>query len=234
MRFERPLLEGTLVRRYKRFLADVKLDNGTEVTVHCANPGSMMGCSEPGSKVLVSVASDPRRKFKHQLEIIYAGRIPVGIHTGRPNSVVAEGIGKGVVPELAGYATMRREVLYGRDRRVDLLLEGNGLRSCFVEVRGVSMASGDVAMFPDAMTDNGVGEMAELVDIVREGNRAMVFFLAQRADVQRFKIADAIDTEFGQALRDAIARGVEVVCYRAKVTKRGIELDRQLPVDLNP
>jgi sugar fermentation stimulation protein A len=234
VRFEQPLIEGTLVRRYKRFLADVKLTNGQEVTVHCANPGSMTGCSEPGSKVLVSVAADPRRKFKHQLEIIYAGRIPVGIHTGRPNAVVAEAVGKGLIPELAGYATLRREVLFGRDRRIDLLLEGNGLRSCYVEVKGVSLAAGDVAMFPDSITENGPQHMAELVDIVREGNRAMVFFLAQRADVERFKIADSADPEFGQAIRDAIARGVEIICYRAKVTRRGIEIDKPVPVELAP
>jgi len=234
VRFEQPLIEGTLVRRYKRFLADVKLNNGQEVTVHCANPGSMTGCSEPGSKVLVSVAADPRRKFKHQLEIIYAGRIPVAIHTGRPNAVVAEAIGKGLLPELAGYATLRREALFGRDRRIDLLLEGNGLRSCYVDVKGVSLANGEVAMFPDTITEGGIEQMAELVDIVREGNRAMIFFLAQRADVERFKIADHVDPEFGQAIRDAIARGVEVVCYRAKVTRRGIEIDKPVVIDLNP
>jgi sugar fermentation stimulation protein A len=233
VRFEQPLIEGTLVRRYKRFLADVKLTNGQEVTVHCANPGSMTGCSEPGSKVLVSMALDPRRKFKHQLEIIYAGRIPVGIHTGRPNAVVAEAIGKGLIPELAGYSTLRREVLFGRDRRIDILLAGNGLRSCYVDVKGVSLANDEVAMFPDVVTENGEEQMSELVDIVREGRRAMVFFLAQRADVARFKISDSADPEYSQAIRDAVARGVELVCYRAKVTRRGIEIDRQVPVDLS-
>ncbi|MEK7706163.1 MAG: DNA/RNA nuclease SfsA, partial [Myxococcota bacterium] len=126
MRFEQPLVEGTLLRRYKRFLADVRLDNGDEVTAHCANPGSMQGCSEPGSKVLLSVSSDPARRFRHELEIIYAGRTPIGVHTGRPNAIVAEAVSSGRVPELAGYATLRREVVYGRNSRVDLLLEGNG------------------------------------------------------------------------------------------------------------
>jgi len=234
VRFEQPLLEGTLLRRHKRFLADVRLDNGEEVTAHCANPGSMQGVSEPGSKVLVSVDKDPHRKFKHELEIIYSGRILVGIHTGRPNAVVSEAVSKGVIPELAGYATMRRDVEFGRDRHIDLLLEGNGLRTCFVAVKSVTMSEGDAAMFPDAVTERATRQMSELVDIVREGNRAMVFFLAQRADVERFRVADQMDVEFGQALRDAMARGVEVVCYRAKVQRRGIELDRRLAVEIAP
>jgi sugar fermentation stimulation protein A len=233
VRFEQPLIEGTLLRRYKRFLADVRLNNGSEVTAHCANPGSMLGCSEPGSKVLLSVHDDPRRKFKHQLEIIYAGRTPVGVHTGRPNAVVAEAIQQGKIDELAGYATMRREVRYGRDSRIDLLLEGNGLRPCYVEVKNVTLAQDGVAYFPDAVTVRGTKHMSELTDIVREGNRAMVIFVAQRSDVGEFRPADHIDTEFGQALRDAAARGVEVSCYRAKVTRRGIALDKQLDVDLS-
>ncbi len=232
MRFEQPLIEGILVRRYKRFLADVRLRNGENITAHCANPGSMLGCCEPGSKVLLSVHDDPGRRFKHQLEIIYAGRTPVGIHTGRPNSVVAEGIESGAVEELAGYAKLRREVPYGRDSRIDLLLEGNGLRTCFVEVKNVTMAHDNVAYFPDAVTARGTRHMSELTNLVREGYRAMVFFVAQRSDVAGFRPAEHIDTEFAQALRDAAARGVEVVCYRAKVTRKGIGLDSKLKVEL--
>jgi len=232
VRFEQPLIEGTLVRRYKRFLADVKLRNGSEVTAHCANPGSMMGCSEPGSKVLLSVHDDPRRKFKHQLEIIYAGRTPVGVHTGRPNAVVAEAIQRGKIEELAGYATLRREVPVGRDSRLDMVLEGNGLRSCYVEVKNVTLAQDGVAYFPDAVTERGARHMSELTDLVREGNRAMVVFVAQRSDVKVFRPADHIDPDFSQALRDAAARGVEVLCFRAKVTRRGIGLDNKLEVNL--
>ncbi|MEE8409956.1 MAG: DNA/RNA nuclease SfsA [Myxococcota bacterium] len=233
MRFDQPLIEGTLLKRYKRFLADVRLNNGSKITAHCANPGSMMGCSEPGSKVLLSVHDDPRRKFMHQLEIIYAGRTPVGVHTGRPNAVVAEAIEAGKVSELAGYATLRREVQVGRNCRIDLLLKGNGLRPCYVEVKNVTLAQDGVAYFPDAVTTRGVKHMVELTDLVREGNRAMVIFLAQRADVNQFRLADHIDPDFGQALRDAAARGVEVICYRAKVTRRGIALDTLLEVDLS-
>lgn len=233
MRFEQPLVEGTLLRRYKRFLADVRLENGDEVTAHCANTGSMQGCSEPGSKVLLSISDDPTRRFRHELEIIYSGRTPIGVHTGRPNAVVAEAVSSGRVPELAGYATLRREVTYGRNSRVDLLLEGNGLRPCFVEIKNVTLADGAVAMFPDAVTERGTRHVLELTDMVREGNRAMVLFVAQRPDVERFRPADHIDPEFGQVLRDATARGVEALCYRAKVTRRGIELETRLTVDLS-
>jgi sugar fermentation stimulation protein A len=194
----------------------------------------MIGCSDPGSKVLISVRNDPRRKLKHQLEIIYAGRTPVGIHTGRPTSIVAEAIGKGRVDELAGYATMRRDVQFGRSRRIDLFLEGNGLRPCYIDVENVTLADDSIAYFPDAVNERGPERMSDLTDIVREGNRAMVMFVAQRSDVESFRPADHIDVEFGQALRDAVARGVEPVCYRAKVTRRGIELDQRLPVQIDP
>lgn len=232
MRFENPLIEGTLLRRHKRFLADVKLSSGEEVTVHCAHPGSMLGCSEPGSKVLISMTDDPRRRFKHQLEIIYAGRTPVGIHTGRPAGVVAEAIIAGRLSEMAGYAQMRRDARYGRDSRIDLLLEGNGLRPCYITVKNVTLADDGVAYYPDAITEGAAKQMADLTDVVREGNRAVVFFVAQRADVEKFRPADHLDPEFAQTFRDAVARGVETFCYRAKVTRRGIELDSQLEMEL--
>jgi sugar fermentation stimulation protein A len=232
MRFEQPLIEGTLLRRHKRFLADVKLNNGDEITVHCANPGSMMGCSEPGSKVLISQTVDPRRKFKHQLEIIYAGRTPVGIHTGRPVTVVGEAIMEARIPELAGYAQLRRDAKYGRDNRIDLLLEGNGLRNCYIEVINVTLADDNVAYYPDVVMPEGPAHLDELTDLVREGNRAMLFFVAQRADVTKFRPADHLDPEFSQALRDAIARGVEPMCWRSRVTRKGIELDEQMLIEL--
>jgi sugar fermentation stimulation protein A len=232
MRFEQPLIEGTLVRRHKRFLADVRLGSGEEITVHCAHPGSMMGCSEPGSKVLLSANSDPRRRFKHQLEIIYSGRTPVGIHTGRPVTLVYEAIMAGKIGELAGYATMRRDARYGRDNKIDLLLEGNGLRPCYIEVANVTLGQDGTAYYPDSVITDGPAHMDELTDLVREGNRAMLFFVAQRSDVERFKPADHIDAELAQAMRDAFARGVEPVCYNAKVARKAIELDLRLPIEL--
>lgn len=232
MRFEQPLIEGTLKARNERFVAEVELVSGEAVNARCANPGTMLGCSEPGSKVLLSVHDDPRRKFKHQLEIIYSGRTPVGVHTGRPSSVITEALQQGLIPELAGYAKMRREVPFNRDSKISILLEGNGLRPCYIDVLNVTMANGEVALFPDGAEDRLIDRMTELTDLVREGNRAMVLYLAQRADVERFRLADDIDPEYGQAFRDAVARGVETLCYRARVTKEGIDFDERLVMEI--
>src|SRR5688572_28429785 len=161
-----------------------------------------MGCAEPGSKVLVSIHDDPRRKLKHQLEIVYAGRIPVGVHTGRPTAVVAEAITQAKIGELAGYAQMRRDTRSNRNTRIDLLLEGNGLRTCYIQVKNVTLAYETVAYFPDVVSGNETDQLSELTDLVREGNRAMIIFVAQRADVEWFRPADHIDPDFGQGFRD--------------------------------
>lgn len=213
-------------------MADVKLRTGDHITAHCVNPGSLMGCAEPGSRVLVSVRDDPRRKFKHQLEIVYAGRTAVGIHAGRPINLLVEAVSAGKLPQIAGYATLRRVHSVPRVSTVDVVLEGNGLRPCHITVRNVTMAYEQVAYYPDAINQRDIADMVELTDLVREGQRAAVFLLVQRSDVEWFRPADHIDAESALAFRDAVARGVEVMCYRAKVTRRGIELDKKLPVDL--
>lgn len=233
MRFDQPLVVGTLKARNKKFVAEVELDNGEAITARCANPGSMLGVYEPGSKALLSVHDDPRRKFKHQLEIIYAGRTAVGVHTGRPIHIVTEALQQGLIPELAGYAKMRRDVPFNRDSKISILLEGNGLRPCYVEVLNVTLADEKTAFFPDAPDDIMIDRMVELTDLVREGNRAMIIYLAQRLDVERFRPADHIDPEFGQAYRDAVARGVETLGFRANVSREAIEFDERLIMDLD-
>lgn len=233
MRFDQPLIEGTLIRRQRKFVADVLLATGEEVSVHLANPGSLMGCAEPGSKVLVSKQINPRIKFEHQLEIIYAGRTPVGIHAGRPAAVMAEAISQAKVPELAGYAELTRDTNQHRKCRIDLVVRGNGLRPCYLKAESVTLSNEGVAYFPDAVYSNSAEVMSELTNLVREGNRVMVVMLAQRADVNTFKLADHIDPEFCQVFRDAVARGVETTCYRSRVTRRGIELDQRLDMDLS-
>ncbi len=232
MRFEQPLIEGTLLRRRQKFQADIKLRTGDEITAHCAHSGNMTGCSDPGSRVLVSVHEDPRRRFKHQVEIVYAGRTPIGIHAGRPGDVLFEAMVQGKIQDLAGYAQLRRGVRPRKLNHVDLLLEGNGLRPCHISTKSVTLALDRVAYFPDAILSRAPQELSELTDLVREGSRAVLFLLVQRADVEGFRPADHIDPEFGQAFRDAVARGVEVLCYRAKIGRKGIELDRKLNVDL--
>jgi sugar fermentation stimulation protein A len=234
LRFEETLLEGTLEERTKPFHARIRLRSGERVMAHCANPGSMQGCSDPGSRVLLSVHKNARRRHAHQMEIVYAGRVAIGVHSGRPTTVLVESIRQGKISEVAGYATLRREVQVPKVSCVDLVLEGNGLRTCKVVAKNVTLAQGNTAYYPDAVMEHAYAELTELTNLVREGSRAMIFLLAQRADVETLRPADAINPEYGQAFRDAIARGVEIACYRAKVTRKGIELDKRLPVDLAP
>jgi sugar fermentation stimulation protein A len=232
MRFEQPLIEGTLVRRQSKFLMEVKLRTGEEIVAHCANPGSMIGCSEPGSRVLLSSHEDPRRRFKHQLEIIYSGRVPIGVHTGRASSIVAEALMASKIPEVAGYATMRKEPRQARGSHIDIVLEGNGLRPCYIQAENVTLAYDNIAYYPDIVFPEGIKHLQTLTNLVREGHRGMFILVAQRTDVESVRPADHIDTEYSQAFRDAVARGVEVLCYRAKVARKGIEFDKKLPLDL--
>ena len=230
MKFEQALVEGKLIRRYNRFLADVRLSSGEEITAHCANPGSMKGVSEPGSKVLLSVNSSPRRKFNHQLEIVYSGRTPVGIHTSRPISVVSEALENGQIPELAGYAMLRRQTRVRGQQRIDLVLEGNSLRPCYVLVENVTSATNDTCYFPDIRYPTGITTSEHLTNLIREGNRAMVIFVAQRNDV-RVRHNYTEDRNRQWTRHDIGARGVEVLAYSSKVTRRGIELDKRLAME---
>jgi len=233
MNFEEPLIEAKLVRRYKRFLADVQLRSGEEVTVHCSNPGGMIGLSEPGAKVLLSETTNPRIRFKHQLEIIYTGRTPVGIHTGRPVTVVAEAIMKGQIPELAGYSTIRRIPRKDQSHKLNLILEGNSQRTCYLSVESVSHERDGIAAFPDMKHREGLSLLERMTNLVREGNRAMVIFVAQRHDVQKFTLADQLDSEYCETFRDSVARGVETLSYRSKISRKSIELDKQLEMELS-
>lgn len=231
MRFENPLLPGTLLRRYKRFLADVRLDDGRTVTALCPNTGSMKTCDTPGQPVLLSEHDIPTRKYRFTWEMIRQGRIWVGINTGHPNRVVYDAIVGGRVPELAGYGETRREVRFGRENsRVDLLLR-EGDRLCYVEVKNVTMAAGGrVAAFPDAVTERGTKHLRELMHVVRQGHRAVIFYFLGRADCRSVRPADEIDPLYGVTLRRAIAAGVEPLAYRAVIRPHGIRLGGAVPV----
>lgn len=230
MEFEEPLLEGKLIRRSHKFSAEVKLRNGEEITAHCAHGGEMEGLSDPGNKVLLSQVSDPRRKFQHQLEIIYSGKTAVGIHGGRPLTVVGEAILKGKIPELAGYAQLKRIPRSQQHSRVDMVLEGNGLRSSHLIVESVTHKEDETALFPDSKYTQGIEEARYLTSLVREGHRGVIVFVAQRGDVESFKLATEMDPDYCEALRDAIERGVEALCVRAQVTKTGIVFDKLIPI----
>ena len=225
MQFSEPLLRGRLLRRYKRFLSDVALEDGAEVVAHCPNPGAMLGLQEPDSEVWLSPANDPKRKLKFTWEMIRVDGKLVGINTGRPNAIVEEAIGAGRVAELDGYATMRREVKYGRNSRIDLLLQDAGRPDCYVEVKNVHLRRTDgLAAFPDSVTKRGAKHLDELADMAASGARAVMFYLVQREDCDRFAIAADIDPAYNAALDRAIAAGVEVVCYACTLTRDAIEI----------
>ncbi|MGB8274072.1 MAG: DNA/RNA nuclease SfsA [Alphaproteobacteria bacterium] len=244
MIFPTNLVPARLIRRYKRFLCDVALPDGGELTVHCPNPGSMMGLSEEGTEVFLSRSDNPGRKLSHTLELVRAARTLVGVNTGRTNAIAAEAIAAGSVPELAGYAGMRREVAYGQASRVDLVLEGGSgeaplpgqgsLPTCYVEVKNVTLArssgKGTRALFPDAATKRGAKHLRELAVLAAQGTRAVMFYVVQREDCGDFALAGDIDPAYARAFREARAAGVEAICYACKVGVEAIELDRPLPV----
>jgi len=232
MRIEEPPIEGKLVKRYKRFLTDVELPSGEVITVHCPNTGSLLGCQEPGSAVLLRDSGNPARKYRYTWQAIRVGRTWVNVHTGLPNALVGEAVRDGLVPELLGYDGVRREVPYGENSRIDLLLEGADGRRCYVEIKSTTLARGDVALFPDAVTARGRKHLGELQGVVRAGQRAVQFFLVSRGDVRRFRPADEIDPAYGAALREAAAAGVEVLAYAARVGRRELSLGKRLAVEL--
>jgi sugar fermentation stimulation protein A len=231
MRFPSRLIRGTLVQRYKRFLADVRLANGEIVTAHCTNTGSMMGCKDPGSAVYISKCDNGNRKLGYTWELIQADRIWVGINTLHPNRLVAEAVQSGLIPELCGYETVRREIKVNTHSRLDLCLEGsNGC--CFVEVKNVTLVIDGAAAFPDAVSERATKHLKELMRLKRKGHRAAVVFVIQRDDCDYFRPADEIDSEYGRWLRRAVKAGVEVLPYVAKVTPKGIALTERIETKL--
>ncbi len=230
MKFEAPLTEGRLLRRYQRFLADVETADG-RVVAHCPNTGSLLGCQTPGSRVWLSRSPNPARKLAYTWELVEAEGELVGIHTGRSNRLVEEALAAGVVGELEGYRLERREVRYeGSSSRADFLLSGKaGL--VYVEVKNVTAAvSGGIALFPDAVSSRGTRHLQEMMQAVRRGHRAVLVFCVQRSDVAEVHPADAIDPTYGRTLREALAAGVEAVAYRARVSPEEIVLVEPIPV----
>jgi len=230
MRFPRPLVPAVLLRRYKRFLADVRLLDGTVATAHCANPGAMLGVAAEGAEVWLLPSADPRRSLAWSWELIRVGRHLVGINTARPNALAVEAITQGRIPALHGYAALRREVAYGRQSRVDLLLASPGRPICYVEVKNVHLRRGDLAEFPDCVTARGARHLAELQAMVKAGHRAVMLYVVQRGDCAGFRIAADLDPVYDMAYREARAAGVEALCYACEVGVDGIEIGRPLPL----
>ena len=225
------LYRGVLIKRYKRFLADVQLEDGRTVTAHCPNSGSMKGCALPGSPIWLSLSDNKKRKLAYTWELVEADGCLAGINTALPNLLVREAIENGTVSQLAGYETIRPEVPYGQNSRVDLLLEGHA-GQCFVEVKNVTLAEGDRALFPDAVTLRGQKHLRELMRVVSEGGRGVIFFTVLRGDARSMSPADLIDPEYGRLLRESCRHGVEALAYQALVTPAEIRLIEQLPIIL--
>lgn len=225
MDFPQPLLRGRLLQRYKRFLADVVLEDGTEVTAHCPNPGAMLGLNSPGLTCWLSVSDSPSRKLPHTLELVEADGGVVGINTLLPNRLVAEALAADAIPELSGYATHRREVRYGTASRVDFLLEHPDRPPAWLEVKNVHlMRTPGLAEFPDCVAARSTRHLRELAAMAREGHRAVVLFVVQRTDCDRFAPAADCDPAFAAALGEVAREGVEVLVYGCEIKNPGIKL----------
>ncbi len=236
MNFPDPLIRGTLIKRYKRFLTDVELENGEIVVAHCANPGSMLSLLEEGAEVWLSPARNPKRKLKFTWEMIRIGDSLVGLNTSLPNAIVEEAIENDLIPELAGYESLRREVKYGKNSRIDILLESPGIPICYVEIKSVTMSRSNIlddkyenlAEFPDSVTARGAKHLQELSDQVAEGKRAVMLYLVQREDCDCFSVAADIDPTYAAGLMAAKEAGVEVLCYGCSVSPEAIKIDRKI------
>ncbi len=231
MLFQKPLIAGTLLRRYKRFLADVRLEDNTEITVYCPNTGSMLSCSAPGSPVYISTSDNLKRKYPHTLEMVWVDSCWVGVNTGLTNSLVVEAIEKNQIPELSCNGLLKREVTTSTGTRLDIL-HTLGKKKTFIEVKNCSMANDGIAMFPDAVTVRGTKHLNELKMLVKDGHRGVIFYLVQRMDVHTFAPAQHIDATYTQTLVNAYTQGVEILVYQVQVTPKGISLDRALPFTL--
>jgi sugar fermentation stimulation protein A len=235
MRFSAPLIPATLVKRYKRFLADVTLTSGETITAHVANPGAMTGLATPGSRVWLSKSDNPSRKLPYSWELIEVdlgtGPELVGVNTAQPNPLVGAALAAGSIPDLAGYETIRREVKYGKNSRVDFLLEDAARPPCYVEIKNVHlMRQPGLAEFPDARTERGAKHLEELGNAVEAGSRSVMLYLIQIGSAERFSLARDIDPKYGAAFDRARSRGVEAIAWGCRIDHGGIELAAPVPI----
>lgn len=234
MRLPSPLRPGRLVKRYKRFLADVMLDDGREATAHCANPGSMLGVAVEGSRVWLWEHGDTKRKLAFSWELVEIDGTLIPVNTTNPNRIAPEALAKGVIPELSGYADIAREVKYGEASRIDLLLSGGRRKKpCYVEIKNVHLSRAPgLAEFPDCVTTRGSKHLAELSKIAAGGGRAVLLFIVQRSDCRRFAPAADLDPAYAKALKSAVSSGIELLCYDCEVTTAEVVLRKALDIDL--
>ena len=234
MRFPSPLVPATLVRRYKRFLADCVLEDGREITAHCANPGSMMGLAEPGTRIWLEPNDDPKKKLKFGWRLVEHGNGHfTGVDTGVPNRALRAALEAREVPGLDGYTQVRPEVRYAERSRIDFLLSGTGLPDAYVEVKSVTLSrSSGLAEFPDSVTARGARHLSDLARMVGEGHRAIMFYLVQRTDCTRFSLARDIDPAYGRAFDTARAAGVDVMVMDTQITPQTVMLRGPVRCDI--
>ncbi len=234
MIFTPPFEQGKLLRRYKRFLADVQLDDGSEITIHCPNTGSMRNCLFPGEPVWFSTSDNPKRKYAHTWEQAASdeGHI-IGINTGRANALAAEAIEAGVISELTGYDSLRREVKYGSENsRIDLLLESEDKPACYIEVKSCTLLEQGQGYFPDAVTTRGQKHLRELMEMVKQGHRAVLLFVVQHTGITTVAAARHIDPEYAELLTQAHQAGVEILAYSCELSPSAAKLIKSCPVKL--
>lgn len=235
MRFSTPLFPGRLIKRYKRFLADIALDSGEIITAHCANSGALFGCTAPNLRVWVSYNPSPSRKLAYSWQIVEVDGTHVGVNTSLPNSLAEEAILAGQIPELEGYQSLKREVKYGENSRIDILLSHPEKPLCYVEVKNVHMRRNNgeqdgKAEFPDSVTTRGTKHLRELEAVVAEGSRAVMLYIIQRNDCQHFTFAADIDPNYAKAAAQAFSNGVEAYAYQCNVSPQGIEINEKCPL----
>jgi sugar fermentation stimulation protein A len=230
------MIEGRLVRRYKRFLADVELDSGEVITAHCPNTGSMLNCSDPGSRVWLYDSRNPKRKLRYTWELVeVAGRHLACINTQRANQLVKEAVEHDRIEELAGYERLLTEQKYGQENsRIDLLLQGDGVPDCYVEIKNLTLLQDDAGcgVFPDAVTTRGRKHLRELMEIAQGGERAVLFFHVAHTGIQQVAPAWGIDPEYSATLARAVGNGVEVIAYRTAVSPEQIAVAERVEFDL--
>jgi len=230
MDFPSPLARGRLVSRYKRFFADVVMDDGREITAHCPNPGAMLGLNTPGLVAWLSRSDDPKRKLAHTLELVEVDGGLVGINTLHPNRIAAEALAANAIPELTGYATHRREVRYGTNSRVDFLLEHPERPPCWLEVKNCHLRrTGTLAEFPDCVAARSLKHLRELTAMVEAGERAVMLFVIQRTDCDAFSACAELDPAYAKGLTQAAGAGVEVLAYRCAITPERVTLADRVP-----
>jgi sugar fermentation stimulation protein A len=224
------LIQGTLVKRYKRFLADVELADGSVVTAHCPNTGAMTGCAEPGWQVWLSPSTNPKRKLAYTWEVVKTSQGHwIGINTHKANAIVKEALAGGQIPELLGYAQHKAEVKFGAENsRVDFLLSGDNKVDCYLEVKSVTLLQNEQGYFPDAITLRGQKHLRELSSIVTQGKRAVLLFCVQHTGIQSVSVADQIDPNYAAELKSAMENGVEVLCYSCFISEEKIFINQAL------